>query len=125
MVEPDAAPARVLTAKHAPGRRRGSPRWPLRAACQELADGWPPGSRPTKSAARCRKENAVMARREAPRGFERDHGHDKNNGCATWRAIPLAWARGEKERRTTGLPGASPKNTGGGALAESAVWQVN
>jgi hypothetical protein len=35
-----------------------------------------------------------MARREAPRGFERDHGHDKNNGCATWRAIPLALSEG-------------------------------
>ena len=41
MMEPDAAPARVLSAKHAPGRRRGSARWPIGAACQELADAWP------------------------------------------------------------------------------------
>jgi len=43
----------------------------------------------TKSAARRSKEDAVMARREAPRVFEREHGHTKNNGCAPWRAIPL------------------------------------
>ena len=66
-----------------------------------------------------RRKLVWVARREAPRGFERDHGHDKNNGCATWRAIPLALSEGKKERRTTGLPGASPKNTGGGALAKA------
>ena len=59
-----------------------------------------------------------MARREAPRGFERNHGHDKNNGCATWRAIPLALARGA--RKDYGVPGAAKKQ-GGGALAKSAV----
>ena len=85
---------------------------------RSLADGWPSGApeaasvrppetvanpmrrkasrerRPAKSAARCRKEDAVMARREAPRALEREHGHRKNNGCATWRAIPLTLSKG-------------------------------
>ena len=69
--------------------------------------------RPAKSAARCRKEDAVMARREAPRVLEREHGHDKNNGCATWRAIPLSFKRGARKRqKETGLPGASAKQYG-------------
>jgi hypothetical protein len=50
-----------------------------------------------------------MARREAPRISERECGHIKNNGCATWRAIPSS-LRGNKGK--TGLPGASPNNTG-------------
>jgi len=85
-------------ARHAPGRRRGSAWRPIRAARQELADGWPSafprllqsgagnGGKPmkptasqerrsAKSAARRSKEDAVMARREAPRVFEREHGH--------------------------------------------------
>ena len=45
-VGPDAAPAGVPR-KHALGRRRGSTRWPLRAARQELADGWSSTSRMT------------------------------------------------------------------------------
>jgi hypothetical protein len=46
MMEQDAAPAGVPR-KHALGRRRGSTRWPLRAARQELADGWSSTSRMT------------------------------------------------------------------------------
>ena len=53
-----------------------------------------------------------VARRAAPRGLERDRGHSENNGCAPWRAIPLALARGQTKRRKTGLPGASTNNTG-------------
>jgi hypothetical protein len=73
----------------------------------------------TKSAARRRKEDAAskpglrklvrVARRAAPRISERECGHTKNNGCAPWRAIPLA-LRGDNGK--TGLPGASPNNTG-------------
>jgi len=54
MVEQDAAPAGVPR-KHAPGRRRGSAWWPIRAARQEL--GWrrpPMFGVATKSAARRR-----------------------------------------------------------------------
>src|SRR5437867_1254886 len=102
LVGEGAAPAGVLSAKHAPGRRRGSARWPIRAACQELADGWPfRNGRPTKSAARCRKENAAMARREAP-VLSRGSAATKNNGCATWRAIPLSLERGVRKREEDG-----------------------
>ena len=51
-----------------------------------------------------------MARREAP-AFSRGNAARQNNGCATWRAIPL-YFRGV---RKTGLPGASTKNTGDAA----------
>ena len=51
----------------------------------------------TKSAARRRKENAAMARREAPRISERKCGHTKNNGCAPWRAIPLIFEGRQRE----------------------------
>jgi len=42
-----------------------------------------------------------MARREAP-AFSRGSAALKNNGCATWRAIPLAFAGATKKgpRRT-------------------------
>jgi hypothetical protein len=48
-----------------------------------------------------------MARREAP-AFSRGNAARQNNGCATWRAIPLYFEGDGK----TGLPGASTKNTG-------------
>jgi hypothetical protein len=41
VVGSDAAPARVLLRKARTRAARGSARWPLRAARQELADGWP------------------------------------------------------------------------------------
>ena len=60
----------------------------------------------TKCAARRRKENAAnkprlrklvwVARREAP-AFSRGNAALKNKGCATWRAIPLALARGQEK----------------------------
>jgi len=80
---------RACLAKHALGRRRGSARRPLGAARQELADGGrPQAGRPRKARPGCRKENAAMARREAP-AFSRGNAARQNNGCATWRAIPL------------------------------------
>jgi hypothetical protein len=54
-----------------------------------------------------------MARREAP-AFSRGNAARQNNGCATWRAIPL-YFRGVR-KRDDGVPGAA-KNTGGEALA--------
>ena len=77
--------------------------------------------RPAKSAARCRKENAVMARREAP-VLSRGSAATKNNGCATWRAIPLV-CRGVREEKETGLPGASTKNTGDDAWTDDGLFE--
>ena len=52
-----------------------------------------------------------MARREAP-AFSRGNAALKNNGCATWRAIPLIFLRGKaRNYRDYGVPGAA-KNTG-------------
>jgi len=48
-----------------------------------------------------------MARREAP-ALSRGSAATTNNGCATWRAIPLVW-RGARE--DDGVPGAA-NNTG-------------
>ena len=74
MVEQDAAPAGVPR-KHALGRRRGSTRWPLRAARQELADGGRPHvGGPPQSVPGRRKEER---RDGAPRGarvLERERG---------------------------------------------------
>src|SRR5215472_6057227 len=60
--------------------------------------------RPAKSAARCRKENAAMARREAP-VLSRGSAATKNNGCATWRAIPLVCRGVEKREERRAYPG--------------------
>ena len=48
-----------------PGGVGAPPGWPLRAACQELADD--PGQCPDESAARRRSENAAVKRRKARR----------------------------------------------------------
>ena len=89
MVEQDAAPAgvpRKARTRAAPGLRpaatRGCPpgSW-LTAAVHKSDD--PRKARPGR-----RKENAAMARREAP-AFSRGNAARQNNGCATWRAIPL------------------------------------
>jgi len=61
----------------------------------------------SQSAARRSKEDATMARHEAPASREGAR-HRTNNGCATWRAISLAFAWDE---RSDGVPGAR-KNTG-------------
>jgi hypothetical protein len=53
--------------------------------------------RTATSAARRSKEDAVTARREAPRISERECGHTKNNGCATWRTIPLIFEGRQRE----------------------------
>ena len=67
----------------------------------------------TKSAARCRKEDAVMARREAPRGFERDHGHDKEQWLRHLARHPPRFCRGARRREERrAYPGPRSKNTG-------------
>ena len=63
-----------------------------------------------------------MARREAP-AFSRGNAAQKNNGCATWRAISLALGRGKRKKaplrgESDGAPGAAKKQ-GGGALAKA------
>lgn len=63
--------------------------------------------RPPQSAARRGRKTPQWRAERRPRS-ERDAA-SKNNGCATWRAIPLALCEGQRE---TGLPGASTKNTG-------------
>ena len=63
---------------------------------------------PRKACPAAGRKNAAMARREAP-AFSRGNAARQNNGCATWRAIPLAFGEGKEK---TGLPGASTKNTG-------------
>src|SRR6266700_1378298 len=133
----DAAPAGVLR-KHALGRRRGSARLATRGclpgawltAAVEAGPrlrqlGCPQGANLTGTRAGLdgpRKARPGAGRRtprwragRRPRSREGTR-HTKNNGCATWRAIPLAVAR---DTRKTGLPGASTKNTGGGALAKA------
>src|SRR5262252_5923870 len=67
-----------------------------------------------------------VARREAhPRSREGARALT-NEGCATRRAIPLAFSRGARRReRRRAYPGPRSKNTGGGALAKSAVRKVN
>src|SRR5262249_6980866 len=107
----DAAPARVLFTQSThpggagapPGGQYGPP------ARSWLTDGrFPEMERPAKSAARCRKENAVMARREAP-VLSRGSTATKNNGCATWRAIPLVCRGVREKRRRRAYPG--PRQT--------------
>jgi len=143
MVEQDAAPA--LRASQA--RTRAAP-GPRLAANK----GRPPGAgwrtavhtleRPTKSTARCRKENARKSARTAracpggaPSGapvFSRGTRAHKTNGCVTWRATPSIFWGARETRRETGLPRASTKNTGDfvrlftrtGRPARVAVWQV-
>jgi hypothetical protein len=92
---------RACLAKHAPGRRRGSAWRPIGAARQELADGGrsvfhgrprkarPGAVRKTPANKPGLRKLVWVARREAPRISERRCGHTKNNGRATWRAIPL------------------------------------
>src|SRR5262249_29480051 len=100
-----------------PGGQYGPP------ARSWLTDGrFPEMDRQTKSAARCRKENAAMARREAP-VLSRGGTATKNNGCATWRAIPLVCRGVRGERKETGLPGASTNNTGDGAWADDWLFE--
>jgi len=41
MVEPDAAPARVLSAQHAPGRPGAPPGGQYEPPARSSADGWP------------------------------------------------------------------------------------
>ena len=147
---------RACLAKHAPGRRRGSAWRPIGAARQELADGGrllsrgfvsqapetaarrgkpgeQDGQRKARPGAVRKTPQSVrklvwVARRAAPRISERECGHIKNNGCAPWRAIPLVFA-GREEGTKTGLPGASPNNTGDDAcLFENwlnASWRLN
>ncbi len=62
--ERDAAPAGGLVTSHS-GGVGAPPGWPLRAACQELADD--PGQCPDESAARRWSKNAAVKRREARR----------------------------------------------------------
>ena len=67
---------------------------------------------PTKSVARCRKEDA---RDGAPRGartLERECGNKEQWLRHLARHPPRFLARGEKKRGTTGLPGASTKEYG-------------
>ena len=111
---------RACLAKHAPGRRRGSAWRPIGAARQELADGGRHYSRAaTKSAARRSKEDAAnkpglrklvrVARRAAPRISERGCGHTKTMVAPLGAPSPSS-LRGDNGK--TGLPGASPNNTG-------------
>ena len=68
----------------APGRRRGSARrhYGLLRSWLTVRAGYP-----EESAARRRKENAAMARRQARRS--RKGSHTEKEGCAHRRAIPL------------------------------------
>ena len=89
----DAAPARVLThSTHpgGPGLRPAANKSRLPGA--RLTDGRQ-GSLANEKRGPGRKEDAVMARREAP-VLSRGSAATKNNGCATWRAIPLAFGEG-------------------------------
>jgi hypothetical protein len=63
MAERDAAPAGLTSSVGHSGGVGAPPGWPLRAACQELADD--PGKCPDESAARRRDKNAAVERREA------------------------------------------------------------
>ena len=108
MVEQDVAPAGVPR-KHALGRRRGSTRWPIRAARQELADGGRPQvGGPPQSVPGRRKENAAMARREAP-AFLRGNAARQKQWLRHLARHPPLFSEGYGKR---GLPGASTKNTG-------------
>ena len=53
---------------------------------------------PRKACPAAGRKNAAMARREAP-AFSRGNAARQNNGCATWRAIPLYFQRGPEEGR--------------------------
>ena len=104
--------------KHAPGRHR-DPVWrPIRAARQELADGRPfTLERPTKSTARCRKENARKSARTAracpggaPSGapvFSRGNTGTQDKWLRHLARHPLHILRGERnetgDRPTRGL----------------------
>jgi hypothetical protein len=87
----------------------------------------------TKSAARRRKEDAAnkpglrklvwVARREAPRISERRCGHTTNNGCATWRAIPLVFEGRQWEDGPTRGPRQTIRVVTHGCLrCESVIW---
>jgi len=53
----------------------------------------------SQSAARRSKEDATMARHEAPASREGAR-HRTNNGCATWRRLPRDCERRKRRRRT-------------------------
>jgi hypothetical protein len=72
------------------GRRRGSARRPIRAACQELADGerrLPSCSAETKSAARCRR-SVYDCGRSGPKTTANEPGHFKDVRAARQEAPP-------------------------------------
>ena len=112
---------RACLAKHAPGRRRGSAWWPIGAARQELADGGRPvcHGRPRKARPGAGgktpqihpdvRKPVRMARRAAPRISERECGHTKTMVAPLGAPSPSS-LRGDNGK--TGLPGASPNNTG-------------
>src|SRR5262249_48459674 len=105
MVEPDAAPARVLSAQHAPGRPGAPPGGQYEPPARSSADGWPAwfaGQRKARPGPEGRAPQISpdglklvwVARREAhPRSREGARALT-NEGCATRRAIPLAVGKG-------------------------------
>src|SRR5262249_32027597 len=126
------------------GRRRGSARRPIRAACQELADGaaspscQKQGRAPAQSAARRRRfrlrlwakrnetarkraralHDVRAARREALPHLRKEMRILTDYGSAPWRAIP-SHPEGQRDQGKTGLPGASIKEYGRWRLAKA------
>ncbi len=108
-----AAPAGVLDLRTA--RTRAAPGLRPAATTGCLPGAWltdgPRVARSTKSAAGAGRKTLRWRAERRPCSREGVR-YLKNNGCATWRAIPLNW-RGRR-RRDYGVPGAA-KNTGAGA----------
>jgi hypothetical protein len=111
-VEQVRRPRACLASTHSGGA--GAPPGTTRGACQELA--YYPGPKcPEGCAARRRKKNAVMERREAPALSKRECGKTED-WCAARCSIPSGFSRGDKRLAPAkagdyGVPGAA-KNTG-------------
>jgi len=68
--------------------------------------------RSLQSAARRSKEDAAMARHEAPASLERERGTERTMVAPPGAPSPSACARGKLWKKATGLPRASTNNMG-------------